>query len=271
MTNRIQNLTNALKAFDNKWYNEYEVIIVDDGSDDNTAEAVNNAIGESLQKATVNIIKLEKNIGKGGALQAGVEAATGDFILTLDADMAAQPTILKNWLQRLPNHKFDKNQILIGSREHEDSQVQAKSDRKTLGRVFNALTQLTTSLNFKDTQCGFKLYPATIAKALFANLRSKGWSHDVEILYKAKLQGIDIQSMPVKWQHIDGEKINVGSDGMKMALQTILISWREKFDWFFISPFRGKTLGNEPSIYSFLFGILMVLLLIMMPILSHDY
>ncbi|MFK7948796.1 MAG: glycosyltransferase [Saprospiraceae bacterium] len=271
-TDRVQHLTKALKAFDSKWYNAYEVVIVDDGSTDGTAEKINNSIGDkSLSNASVNIIKLDKNIGKGGALQAGIEAATGDFILTLDADMAAQPTILKNWLQQLPNHQFDDNQILIGSREHKDSQVQAKSDRKMLGRVFNILTQLTTSLNFKDTQCGFKLYPAAIAKSLFADLSSKGWSHDVEILYKAQLNGIDIQSMPVKWQHIEGEKINVGSDGMKMALQTILISWREKFNWFFISPFKNKSTHNEPPIYRFLFGLLMVILLVMMPMLSSDY
>ena len=68
----------------------------------------------------------------------------------------------------------------------------------------------------------------------------------------------DIQSMPVKWQHIEGEKINVGSDGMKMALQTIFISWREKFNWFFVSPFKGKSIDNEPPIYRFLFALLMV-------------
>lgn len=268
---RIPHLANALKTFDSKWYNDYEVIIVDDGSSDGTAEKVENAIAESLSRATVSIIKLEQNVGKGGALKAGVQAATGDFVLTLDADMAAQPTLLKNWLLRLPNHQFDKEQILIGSREHKDSQVQAKSNRKTLGRVFNILTQLTTSLNFKDTQCGFKLYPAHIAKSLFGNLQTNGWSHDVEILYKAQLQGIDIQSMPVKWQHIDGEKINVGSDGMKMALQTILISWRERFNWFFVAPFKKSSLHSEPPIYRFLFALLMVFLLALMPMLSSDY
>lgn len=270
-TDRIQYLTKALKTFDSKWYNTYEVVIVDDGSTDGTSQKVKDALDGSLSNAAVNIISLDNNVGKGGALQTGVEAATGDFILTLDADMAAQPTILKNWLQRLPNNVFREDQILIGSREHKDSQVQAKSNRKTLGRAFNVLTQLTTSLNFKDTQCGFKLYPAKIAKSLFANLQSKGWSHDVEILYKAQLQGIDIQSMPVKWQHIEGEKINVGSDGMKMAFQTILISWRERFNWFFVSPFKGTTLGNEPAIYRFLFAFLILSLLVLMPVLSADY
>ena len=268
---RIKYLANALKSFDDKWYNAYEVVVVDDGSTDGTAEKVEAAINNLSKAETVNIIRLEKNVGKGGALQAGVEAATGDFILTLDADMAAQPMNLKTWLQILPNHQFSDNQILIASREHKDSKVDAKNNRKTLGRVFNILTQLTTSLNFKDTQCGFKLYPASIAKSLFADLRSKGWSHDVELLYKAQLNGIDIQSMPVRWQHIDGEKINVGSDGMKMALQTIMISWREKFNHFFVSPFKGKTTDGEHPIYRFLFALLIIGLLILMPVLSPDY
>ena len=268
---RIQHLEKALKTFDSKWYNAYEVIVVDDGSTDNTAEKIKDALQNALSNATLNVISLEKNVGKGGAIQAGVAAATGDFILTIDADMATQPILLRNWLQRLPNNAFREDQILIGSREHGDSQVKAKSNRKTLGRVFNILTQLTTSLNFKDTQCGFKLYPAKVAKSLFANLQSKGWSHDVEILYKAQLQGIDIQSMPVLWQHIDGEKINVGSDGLKMALQTIRISWQQRFNWFFIAPFKEKTTGNEPAIYRFLFAFLMIALLVLMPVLSPDY
>lgn len=270
--NRIQHLTSALKSFDNNWYNGYEIIIVDDGSSDGTAEKVEKALDNLLSKAeTVSVIRLDKNVGKGGALQAGVAVATGDFILTLDADMAAKPKQLKRWLQILPNQEFSDEQILIGSREHKDSEVEAKGNRKTLGRIFNSLTQLTTSLNFKDTQCGFKLYPAAIAKSLFADLSTKGWAHDVEILYKAQLNGIDIQSMPVKWQHIEDEKINVGSDGMKMALQTIFISLKEKFNWFFISPFKGNTLNNETPIYRFLFAILMVVLLFAMPMLSGDF
>ena len=270
--NRIQHLVNALKIFDSSWYNTYEVIVVDDGSSDGTAAKIQEVLPSVLAKAErVEVLKLEKNQGKGGALQAGIKQATGDFILTLDADMATKPTLLKRWLQLLPNNEFRDDQILIGSREHKDSEVEAKSDRKILGRVFNVLTQLTTSLNFKDTQCGFKLYPAAIAKTLFAELSSKGWSHDVEILYKAKLNDIGIESMPVKWQHVDGEKINVGSDGMKMAFQTIFISLKEKFNWFFISPFKGKSINGESGIYRFLFAALMLILLFLMPILSPDY
>jgi glycosyltransferase involved in cell wall biosynthesis/tetratricopeptide (TPR) repeat protein len=271
-TNRVQHLVNALKSFDSNWYNGYEVIVVDDGSSDGTADKVEEMLPSVLAKAErVEVIRLEKNQGKGAALQAGIAQATGDFILTLDADMAAKPMLLKRWLQLLPNNEFRDDQILIGSREHKDSEVNAKSDRKMLGRVFNLLTQLTTSLNLKDTQCGFKLYPAAIAKSLFADLSSKGWSHDVEILYKAKLNNIEIESMPVKWQHVDGEKINVGSDGMKMAFQTIFISLKEKFNWFFISPFKGKTLNGESGIYRFLFAALMVILLFLMPMLSSDF
>ncbi len=271
-SNRVTHLVNALKSFDNNWYNRYEVIIVDDGSTDNTATIIQNMLANNLSKADrLEIIQLEKNSGKGGALQAGVAEATGDFILTLDADMAAKPTLLKRWLQMLPNHEFSDEQILIGSREHKDSEVTAKGDRKLLGRIFNGLTQITTSLNFKDTQCGFKLYPVTIAKALFADLSTKGWAHDVEILYKAQLNGIDIQSMPIKWEHVEGEKISVGSDGIKMAFQTILIALKEKFNWFFISPFKIKSINGEAGIYRFLFAVLMVVLLFLMPTLSSDF
>ena len=270
--NRVSYLINALKSFDSKWTNAYEVIIVDDGSSDNTTTKIEAALEGLLGKAEkVEVIKLEKNLGKGGALQKGVAAASGDFILTLDADMAAKPIILQNWLQKLPNRKFSENQILIGSREHKDSKIDAKGNRKILGRIFNGLTQMVTPLNFQDTQCGFKLYPASIAKELFSDLSSKGWAHDVEILYKAKLRDYDIQSMPVKWQHVEGEKINVGSDGLKMAFQTMIISLKEKFNWFFIAPFKGLGNQKEPAFYRFLFALLTVVLLVLMPMLSGDF
>ena len=270
---RVNLLVNGLKKFDANWSKNYEIIIVDDGSSDNTVELLESKLVGLTNASNVEIIALEKNKGKGNALKAGVEKATGDFVLTLDADMATSPLELKNWLKKLGSNSFDKNEILIASREHADSKVDGRG-RRVVGLMFNAVTQIMTSLTAKDTQCGFKLYPIDIAKRLFSNMKVKGWAHDVELLYKAELGGTKVTTMPVTWKHVDDSKINVLQDGISMVLTTIFAAWRIKLDWFIGQPIRDLTSKNgngNKSIYRLLFATLAVLLLFMMPMLSFDY
>ncbi len=274
-SDRISLLIKTLKKFDTEWKGNYEVILVNDGSKDNTKGKLESELINELPNAQrVELINLETNKGKGNALVVGVEAANADHILTLDADMATKPQQLFHWLKNLPGHTFQNDQILIGSREHEDSVVNSPSNRKFIGWIFNWIIQFFTSLNFRDTQCGFKLYPATIAKELFGNLKVKGWAHDVELLYKAKLNGIEIKDLPVNWTHMDGAKIDVVKDGFKMFWQSLLISVQTKLDWFFISPFKNltkKSISGEHPIFRFLFAFLTIFLFILMPYLSKDF
>lgn len=267
---RVPLLVDAIKKFDQKWKGEYEVILVDDGSIDDTLKKLNN-----INLADCQVISLDKNSGKGAALQRGVEAATGTHILTLDADMATAPLELNNWLRQIPDHTFPDNEILVGSREHPDSDIKGEPTRRLMGIVFNFIIQLFTSLNQKDTQCGFKLYPADIAKKLFAGLRVKGWAHDVELLYKADLQNIPIRSMPVTWQDVAGTKISPLRDSFKMFFQALFISFIVKWDWFVKKPLQGMKssagLGQESPIFRLLFVITAAILLILMPMVSSDY
>ena len=270
---RVSLLVNGIKQFDQKWGKEYELIIVDDGSQDNTVKLLEEKLSDLSSTTNFEILQLESNQGKGNALKAGVEHATGDFVLTLDADMATSPMELKNWLGELDSNSFNKDEILIGSREHSKSKVKGKGTR-AVGLMFNFVTQLFTNLTALDTQCGFKLYPIDIAKNLFANMKVKGWAHDVELLYKGQLQGTKVKTMPVTWKHVDESKINVLKDGIMMVFVTIFTAWRIKLDWFVLQPLKElkeKNLTGEHSIYRLLFAVLTVLLLIMMPMLSSDY
>ncbi|MEM6725981.1 MAG: phospholipid carrier-dependent glycosyltransferase, partial [Bacteroidota bacterium] len=141
--------------------------------------------------------------------------------------------------------------------------------------TFNAIIQLFTNLKEPDTQCGFKLYPKALAKDVFSSLMVKGWAHDVEILYRFKLAGFAIESMPVTWEHIDDAKIKVFQDGMKMLFQTMLISILVKIKHFFriplSQPFQADGKNTEAPIFRFLFAFTFLFLLFFMPYIAKDY
>jgi len=275
-SDRIPGMIDALKRFEAKWKADYEVVVVNDGSTDNTLEVLKVKLQTSLTKAKrLEFIDVQPNKGKGNALKEGVAAANGDYILTLDADMATAPTDLNRWLKKLPGKTFHNNEILIGSREHEQSKVDGNPLRKIMGIVFNLIIQLFTPLNNRDTQCGFKLYPSAIGKELFAALRFTGWAHDVEILYRAHQKGIPITSMPITWKHMEGTKIKVVKDSIMMAGQVLLISVMTKIDHFLISPISSLKATSETEkespIFRLLFAVLAIGLLIAMPLLSPDF
>ena len=273
---RADNLLKTLKNFERKWMNELEIILVDDGSKDDTAKIIEKKFTDAFSSKTLfNFLQLSENQGKGGALKAGVEMAEGDFILTLDADMATDPSELFKWLRSLPGKTFRDDQILIGSREHEKSSIKGQFLRRFAGLIFNFIIQLFTNLNIPDTQCGFKLYPASIAKRLFSILKTKGWAHDVELLYQAKFEGIEIKSMPVKWIHQEDSKISLISDSIKMLFQTMGISLALNWRWFIATPIRDlknrQIDAIDPSYYRFLFMITSLILLFLMPSMSFDF
>ncbi|MEM9823452.1 MAG: glycosyltransferase, partial [Bacteroidota bacterium] len=274
---RLHKLLKALKSFDQSWGRALDIILVDDGSHDDTAEQIKATFSDAFSSAVeFQLLEMGKNGGKGRALQAGVEEASGDFILTMDADVATHPKELQKWLSQLPGKTFDEQQILIASREHQKSKVSGKGIRRLAGLIFNFTIQLFTNLNLSDTQCGFKLYPAKWAKPLFANLKTMGWAHDVELLYAAHLQQVEIKSMPVKWDHQEDSKISLFTDSLKMFWETIRISARLNWNYFVTQPIKDLTSqsakeATEPSYYRLLFALLALVLFIAMPMLSYDY
>ncbi len=216
----------GINEFIKVWPAKVQIIIVNDGSNDDT---------ESLVKQNVTYKKLESldaikyivqaNTGKGGAIAKGVQSVVYDFVLTLDADMATAPTELLNWLLIDPL-LFNKHHIAIASRTLASSNLVLISARRKTGNIFNNIVRVLTKLPISDTQCGFKLYPTTLAKELFQNLQIKGWAHDVEILYKAFNSKITIVEMPVTWNERAASKINVWKDGLHMLWDVCKMSWR---------------------------------------------
>lgn len=219
----------GIDDFVDQWPELPEIIIVNDGSKDDTYKLLKEHPVYEKRKALITILTQE-NTGKGGALRNGVLKARGDFVLTLDADMASPPSELIKWMGAL-NWKPDEHTIYIGSREHHESIINKQGNRKVAGNIFNVAVRVLTPLKMRDTQCGFKLYPIKPAKKYFENLHTYGWAHDVELLYHAQLDGMKIVEMPLEWNAIEGSKISVLKDGVKMLLETLRIVIKTKRDF----------------------------------------
>lgn len=225
-SDRIELLYKGVSDFLKEWTGFLEVIIINDGSKDNTYTLLQSH-ATYKQYSDVIHIYTQDNTGKGGALRNGILKATGDYILTLDADMASPPTELIKWITRL-NGQLSDHTIYIGSREHKDSIISNQGDRKVAGNIFNLIVRTLTPLKMRDTQCGFKLYPAALAKNYFSTLKTYGWAHDVEILYKAYLDKNKIIEMPLQWNAIEGSKIRVLRDGFNMMTEVLSIVIKTK-------------------------------------------
>lgn len=197
-----------------------EIIVVDDGSRDDTAEIVRSYAQKS---ALVRLVDNFVNRGKGYSVRNGVLHARGEFILFTDADMSSPIEEAPKLLQPL----LDEADIAIGSRWAK-SELQTKRQslvRQFLGRVFNLLLRLILRLDFKDTQCGFKAFRREAAKAVFPLQRIEGWGFDPEVLFLARKQGFRTVEVPVRWGHDTRTRINPILDGAQMVSDMLLIRW----------------------------------------------
>jgi dolichyl-phosphate beta-glucosyltransferase len=219
---RLDNLFQSLDSFSIGWKGEFHIILVDDGSADETAINIQaNQVFNRLQEQAQITLLRQQNTGKGGALQTGIQMAGDEYILTLDADMAAPPLQLIQWLTS--RNGFHLREVLIGSRELPNSVIRENPLRKFVGNIFNMIIRVIVGLPYRDTQCGFKLYPRVIAQRVFADLQTPGWAHDVEILLRVNKLGCAIIEMPVTWSAMPGSKISVLRDSWKMFTDVIRI------------------------------------------------
>ena len=218
--NHILNFIKKKPAF------KIEIIFVDDGSNDDSYELINQFIKNLRKnnKIKLKIIKSKKNLGKGSALKLGIKKAKYDWILTTDVDMSVSLFQICNWIKKKYINK--KYFVYFGSRKHEKSIVEANFIREMLGAVMNLLTNIILNIKIKDTQCGYKLYKKTIAKLVFSKLKNQGYEHDMEIILLLKLRNIGIKELPVKWKHKKYSKLNVFWDPIKMFIGMFIIRFR---------------------------------------------
>lgn len=203
-----------------KRFKSYEIIIIDDGSLDNTPSILTELVG---RYRCFRIIRNKTNTGKGYAVRMGVLASEGEMVLICDADLSVpieEIEKLQIWIYK----GFD---IVIGSRALRDSEIIVKqpSYRELMGRIFNIFVRLLVLKEFKDTQCGFKLLRGEVARDIFKRCLIVGFSFDVEVLYIAKKVNYKIKEVPIRWSDKEGSKLNVITDPLKMLIELFKIRW----------------------------------------------
>ena len=219
-----------LWSFPKGSYFTYEIIVVDDGSSDNTTKvAMNYCIKFGANK--IRVITLIKNRGKGGAVRIGVLSSRGKLILFADADGATKFSDfekLESFVYTNVNNIDDLlNSISIGSRAHlEKESISSRSIfRSILMYGFHFLVWFFTVKTIRDTQCGFKLFGRNIAKLLFNAIHLESWTFDVELLYLAEKLNCKVGEIAVSWKEIEGSKIVPIFSWIKMGKDLITISF----------------------------------------------
>jgi dolichyl-phosphate beta-glucosyltransferase len=196
----------ALRGAERTW----EVLVVDDGSDDGTADVV-----RALAAAEPRLrVLVEPHRGKGGAVRAGMLAARGRYRFLCDADFSMPVTEMERFLPPYL-HGYD---IAIGTREGPGAvRVGEPSHRHFMGRVFNGLIQLLLLPGIEDSQCGFKCFTDRAAEFLFSRAVVEGFAFDVEVLYLARQQGLRIAEVPITWHYMDESSVKPIRDTWSMG------------------------------------------------------
>jgi dolichyl-phosphate beta-glucosyltransferase len=215
-----------------------EVIVVNDGSRDNTADLVR---GFAVKHPMLRLVENPGNRGKGYSVRNGMLQARGEVVVFSDADLSSPIEEMPKLLEALAAGA----DIAIGSRWlRAELQTQRQSlHRQLFGRIFNFLLRMILGLKFKDTQCGFKAFTRRAAQTILPLQRIERWGFDPEILFLARKFAFRVEEVPVRWGHAGGTRINPLLDGSRMFQEVMRIRWYDltgKYD-------AGSAVGAAPA------------------------
>jgi dolichyl-phosphate beta-glucosyltransferase len=199
-------------------FGSYEIIVVDDGSTDDTSAIVRD-LGRRL--AGMRLIRYAQNRGKGHAVRTGCLASKGNILLISDADLSTPIEEIEKLLACVD----DGFGIAIGSRGLRESDIVVRQSwhREMMGKTFNLVVRLLAVGGIRDTQCGFKLLKGEIARDIFSRSLINGFSFDVEMLFLAKKAGCRIREVPIRWLNSPNSRVRLLRDPLRMFLELLRI------------------------------------------------
>jgi len=191
-----------LRAWMNERARDIQVLVVDDGSTDGTADLVS-SVAKSDDR--ISLVSNGENRGKGYSVGNGVSKATGELILFSDADLSTPLGEFDRLESAIEGHA-----IAIGSRALPDSRLEKRQPlyREMMGRTFNLFVQAMVFPGIRDTQCGFKLFRREAAQATFGRRKIDGFAFDVEILFIARRLGYSVAEVPVLWINDEASRVD---------------------------------------------------------------
>jgi dolichyl-phosphate beta-glucosyltransferase len=215
---RLKNTLPHLIKDVNRRFLDYEIIVVDDGSSDQTASIVKEAI---TGNANVRLIRYRHNMGKGHAVRTGVLAARKDYILFCDADLSTPFREVGKLIKAIDAG----SDIAIGSRARKETRILKRQPlyRVLMGKTFNKLVRLLAVSGINDTQCGFKCFKAAIAIDIFRDCQINGFSFDVEMLHVARKRGFSIKEVGVLWKNDTQSKVHPVYHSFQMLKDLLVI------------------------------------------------
>jgi glycosyltransferase involved in cell wall biosynthesis len=192
-----------------------ELIVVDDGSEDETASVAEENLADAGSVAT-RVIHYEKNRGKGYAARIGLLAAAANIALFSDADLSTPITETPKLIKPIRDGECD---LTFGSRALDRSLIGVHQPwrREQGGRVFNLIVRVATALPFWDTQCGFKAFRMNVCRPLIETAQIDRFGFDVELIYLAYLAQLRLREIPVRWNHDSASKVAVMRDSFRMV------------------------------------------------------
>jgi len=217
-------LENALDFFESKSLN-FEILVVDDGSKDNTKQLVTN-----FDSPKIKLIAQDQNRGKGAAVTRGMLEANGQIRIFSDADFSTPVTEIDKVITAMSLG----TEVFIGSRALDYSMIKKHQPayREFMGKTFNKLVQLFLISGIKDTQCGFKGFTAKAAEDIFSKMKIEGFGFDLEIIYLANKLGFQISEVPVEWYNDERSTVNPIKDSITMFFDIFKVKRLHKNDLF---------------------------------------
>jgi glycosyltransferase involved in cell wall biosynthesis len=214
-------LTETFDYLDRQNYSS-EVIVVNDGSTDHTVDAVRKF--ESRVGGRLRLVENPGNRGKGYSVRNGMLRADGEIALFFDADLATPTSEIVKVVGPIAEGRYD---VVFGSRALDRNLIGTHQSffREAVGRTGNLIQFAFTGLSFKDTQCGFKAFRREAAQSVFRLQQIDGFGFDPEILFIAKKQGWRLLETPVRWNHVEGSKLNPVTAPIKALMEVATIRW----------------------------------------------